>query len=422
MSITRRTILRGMAAAPVAAAAGGLAVAGEAAAAEPYRLKKRTAPTGPSAYSYRRAINGLSPLLGGPVPLGEVLTRTPALKADRVTRWPEDQDDGTRPRPDKEPEELLYAFRWATADFVDKNWRPQGITTTYDANGSAPATLLVSWYGRLAAERQGARISVVSWDATGDPTYQHVLLVEPYGLRDDGGERYDFRESDLHAGGIAWYGNKLYVADSTVGTTGLRVYDLDRIFKVTKGPGLGRQADGTYHAHGYDYVLPQCYAYDASGSATRKFTFSQVSLDRTRRRPALLVSEYRERGSCRLARWELGSPSTGYLSSTRSSWQAAAHREVRVQGAVRGADGRYYLSSSRGTKKPGQLRSWRQGEDRGRRESYLNIGCEDLSYSRIGGQVALWTLGEYANDHESDKPDKLDRRAPFSRYVYAVRP
>ncbi|MEU6882477.1 hypothetical protein [Streptomyces sp. NPDC046712] len=422
MDTTRRTILRGMAAAPVAAAAGGLALPGEAAAAERYRLKKRAAPTWASAYSYRRAINGLSSLLGGPVSLGEVLTRTPALKADRVTRWPEDQDDGTKPRPDKEPEELLYAFRWANADFVDKNWRPQGITTNYDANGSAPVTLLVSWYGRLAAEKQGARISVVSWNAAGDPTYQHVLLVEPYGLRYDGGDQYDFRESDLHAGGIAWYGNKLYVADSMVGTTGLRVYDLDRIFKVTKGPGLGRQADGTFHAHEYDYVLPQCYAYDASGSATQEFTFSQVSLDRTRRRPALLVSEYRPRGSCRLARWELGSQSSGYLSSARSSWQAAANGEVRVQGAVRAADGRYYFASSHGTKKPGQLRSWREGAATGRRESYLNIGCEDLSYSRINGRAALWTLGEYANDHESDDPSDLDRRAPFSRYVYAVRP
>jgi hypothetical protein len=413
-----------MAAAPVAAAVGGLAVPGEAAAAERYRLKGRAAPTWASAYSYRKAINRLSSLLGGPVSLGKVLTSTPALKADRVTRWPEDQDDGTKPRPDKQPQELLYAFRWANADFVDKNWRPQGITTNYDANGSAPVTLLVSWYGRLAAKKQGARISVVSWNAAGDPTYQHVLLVEPYGLRDEGRDQYDFRESDLHAGGIAWYGNKLYVADSTVGTTGLRVYDLTRIFKVTKGPGLGRQADGTYHAHEYDYVLPQCYAYDATGSATQAFTFSQVSLDRTRRRPALLVSEYQKgvNANCRLARWELGSRSSGYLSSTRSSWQATANREGQVQGAVRAPNGRYYFASSRSTDKPGHLRSWRQGVARGRRELYLNIGCEDLSYSRINGRAALWTLGEYANDHESDEPRELDRRAPFSRYVYAVNP
>ncbi|MCE0445528.1 hypothetical protein LT493_12280 [Streptomyces tricolor] len=203
----------------------------------------------------------------------------------------------------------------------------------------------MSWYGRLAAERQGARISVVSWDATGDPTYQHVLLVEPYGLRDDGGERYDFRESDLHAGGIAWYGNKLYVADSTVGTTGLRVYDLDRIFKVTKGPGLGRQADGTYHAHGYDYVLPQC-------SRLRRLRQRDTEVHLLTGLPGPHQAPPRAAGervpgarSCRLARWELGSPEHGLpeqhailLASRRAPGSAGAG--VRSGGPTAGTTSR----------------------------------------------------------------------------------
>ncbi|MFC9624695.1 hypothetical protein ACFTXM_33595 [Streptomyces sp. NPDC056930] len=414
MDTTRRTILRGMAAAPVAAAVGGLTLPTEAAAAGRYRLKGRSAPRWAPGHSYRSVINRLNPLLGGPVPVAEVLTRTPALKATRVTQWPARDDDGTKPRPDSEPEELLHAFRWAGDDFVTKEWRPQGITTNYDANGSAPRTLLVSWYGRHGASRQGARISIVKWDAAGDPTYQHVLLVEPNRVRTEGGERDDFIGTDLHAGGIAWYGNKLYVADSTETRPGLRVFDLSRIFKVTRGPGVGRQPDGTYRAYGYDYVLPQCYAYDASGSTAKGLTFSQVSLDRTGRRPTLLVSEFTG-DHCRLARWELGGERSGYLHSVKSAWEGTANGEDRVQGAVR-ANGKYYFSASRTSENPGELRSWSGGTRPGKRESFLNIGCEDLSYSRIGGRAALWTLGEYAND-END-----DRRAPFSRYVYAVRP
>ncbi|AQW46812.1 hypothetical protein ACIQPP_09155 [Streptomyces violaceusniger] len=287
---------------------------------------------------------------------------------------------------DAEPERRVpgHAFRWESADFIGKKWRPQGITQDYDADGTSPAkTLLVSWYDHKGD--QGARLSVVNWSTSGEITYRHVLLVEPYSEPDGQGELRDgIGALDLHAGGIAWYGHHLYIADSMYRASrpyfpGIRVFDLRRFFKVTKGEGIGRQPDGrTFHAHGYEYVLPQTHAYDWSGRA-RKLVISRGAL-----RP-------------------------------RAEWAHAVPKGSNTQGAVK-VGSTYYLTTSHTSRKAGELRRWRENWAAGpRHRSRLNIGVEDLSYDG-SGSGALWTLGEYAND------ERTDPRAPFSRYVYAVRP
>ncbi|MER6996673.1 hypothetical protein [Streptomyces sp. NPDC000410] len=340
--------------------------------------------------------------------------------AERVSRWPTPTGHpGSRVRPDKEPERLHpgYAFKWDFDDFRDKRWRPQGITQDYDGDGRSPAkTLLVSWYARPGARRQGARLTVVNWSASGAITYRHALLVEPFSERDEQGEvRDDFGATDIHAGGIARYGNDLYIADS--GKRGIRVFDLQKFFKVARGSGIGRQPDGkTFHAFGYEYVLPQSFGYDWVGSAPT-LTVSQVSVDRTTESgPGLLVSEFDRDGRPRLVRW----PFEDGKLRPQAEWAAAVPGGTSTQGAVK-VRSTYYLTTSRGSTTRGELRRWKESwVDGPKRRSGLNIGCEDLSYDGSGAG-ALWTLGEYANDVRPDNPGPDDPRAPFSRYVYAVK-
>ncbi|MGK5693247.1 hypothetical protein ACSNOJ_10130 [Streptomyces sp. URMC 128] len=415
-----------MAAAPFAAAAGGLLVPATAEAAplpaSGYRLTGRAHPLFAPRYPYEGVMRRLAPDLGPAVPLTAVAAAANRT-AERVTQWPRPSGNPGQPyRFDVSPQRRLtgHAFRWDPNDFTDKRWRPQGITQDYDGDGASPAkTLLVSWYARGSARDQGARLTVVNWSQTGAITYRHVLLVEPFSERDEQDElRDDIGATDIHAGGIAWYGDHLYVADSgylAAGSmrVGIRVFDLRRFFKVARGRGIGRQPDGrTFHAHGYEYVLPQIYGYNWSGSA-RALTFSQVSVDRTASGPGLLVSEYAKDGLPRLVRWPFRT--AGGLRP-QAEWAAAVPQGVRTQGAVK-VGSTYYLTTSNGSRRPGALRTWRDAAGAApRHRSRLNIGCEDLSYDG-SGSGALWTLGEYANDVGADDP-----RAPFSRYVYAVRP
>ena len=110
--------------------------------------------------------------------------------------------------------------------------------------------------------RQGARVSIVD---TWGLEYRHVILAEPVcngtmvGGQCNGTATYEplaSATSSNHAGGIVWYKNYLYVADTT---KGFRVFDLTRIQKVKTGEKnhLGYHAgDNVYYGYNYAY----CYS------------------------------------------------------------------------------------------------------------------------------------------------------------------
>ena len=112
---------------------------------------------------------------------------------------------------------------------------------------------------RAAAVRAGEGMSGGIFDPAivdvTDPAavrYRFALLVDPV-VRDG---RSDFDPVAVHAGGLAWFGDHLYVPDTS---RGLRVFDLGRILAVDAGADrLGHDpATGAYHAHGYRYVIPR---------------------------------------------------------------------------------------------------------------------------------------------------------------------
>jgi hypothetical protein len=139
-----------------------------------------------------------------------------------------------------------------SADFDDQEtekWYPQGITTSADALESGVydghRVQLITWHSDHYEDgKRGARVSFVKQGGGRSKKYRHVLLVQP-----EGDDSFNAIKR-LHAGGIMWYGNLVYVVDTT---GGLRVFDLDHMYKVDSSikDRIGRQSGGKYAAYGY---------------------------------------------------------------------------------------------------------------------------------------------------------------------------
>lgn len=145
------------------------------------------------------------------------------------------------------------AYKWsATSDFNDfgtSKWVPQGISGTWDAYDAGTVegrkAWVVSWHN---ADDTSVRVTFVDRETL---KYRHVLLVEPK-KKTDGQVTFD--AVPVHAGGIMWYGDTLWVVDTW---KGVRVFDLKNIWKVSIGDGVGRTSSGTFTAQNYAYVIPQ---------------------------------------------------------------------------------------------------------------------------------------------------------------------
>ncbi|WP_447040511.1 hypothetical protein [Streptomyces sp. DSM 118878] len=399
MTISRRTLLGAGVAAPLAATAGTLALSTPALAApQDYRLDKRlTADVRGNRAPYAATVEALAAVLG--------TVSVDAVLADANRQGTRiDTAEGRNIA-----EQYAFGFHWQVpGDQLASGWRPQGVSTTYDSLGAPVSTVMVSWYDLGGRVDQGMRLSLVDW-RTARPKYRHVLLVEPYRT---GGGFPTFAPIQRHAGGIAWYGNTLYVADTF---EGLRVFDLTRIMRVRDDRpnvvGLiedGNGDAGDYYGYNYKYVLPQIAAYDNAG---RRFRYSAVSVDRTGSAHTMVASEYvpNERTRPKVLRLPLTELSTApdelVGTDVRTITRRRGGRTVgqrSIQGAV-SVDDTYYLSVSAGDAR-GTLRSWKPGATSPTHRSNLSVGPEDLSYDKT--ENVLWTCGEYES----------------FRYVYAVDP
>lgn len=309
--------------------------------------------------------------------------------------------------------------RWCfnSGDNNTEEWYPQGITGTGDAQADdlwgSKRAILVSWYH----QSKGVRISFLN-PATGK--YRHVLLVEPY-TNSYGNPSY--RAVKIHAGGIVWYGNYLYVVDTT---KGFRVFDMRYVFDLkassngntTNTDLIGRHS-GIYYGHGYRYVMPQVGAWTVPGEQTGSTCepsgpprFSFVGLDRSTVPDSLITGEYCNPPNPeddptlygRMARWPLDA-STGQLktSSDGRVYASEAYRvpKAHAQGAL-ALNGTWYIMTSAGSTNNGKLYKGRPGETPTYRTA--GIGPEDLYYWPARNE--LWSLTEY----------------PGMRVLYAVRP
>ena len=275
-----------------------------------------------------------------------------------------------------------WGFRWNAADGADARWYPQGITTSADAHPSEELdghpVLLTSWYATGAAGgRKGSRVTVVDLASL---RYRHVMLVRPHRGRDG---RLRLRPVEVHAGGLLWTGPHLHVAGTRRGLVTCAVDDVVRLHDPTE-------------ASGYRYVLPVRCGYDAAAAeGVERMRYSFVSLDRSGETPHLLAGEYgRGEMTRRLVRYPLD-PVTGHLSTRDDGTSRPVWLDERGMGHMQGAvvvDGTWFVTTSRGPRRRGQLHVGRPGAFRTRHWA-LPPGPEDITWWPSTDR--LWSLSEH---------------------------
>ncbi|WP_219462110.1 hypothetical protein [Nonomuraea rhizosphaerae] len=265
-----------------------------------------------------------------------------------------------------------YAFDSGDQETTD--WYPQGLTCGEDSGSVSVPVFVASWYFKPLPPvvERGIRVTFLSPKTL---KYQHALLVE---AKPDG----SYGAINIHAGGVAWHGDLLYVADTS---RGLRVFDLRQVLDLRTAQSdlgdpkrIGRQG-GKFHAFGYRYVIPQCDAWRVTGTDTR---FSFVSIDRSTSPHTLITGEYLENDpNGRAVRYDLpltGTPRDAFVMSQK-----------KIQGGL-SHGGKWYLSQAANGTTNGKLFVATAGTVVTRP---FPIGPEDLTVQ--GGR--LWSVTEFKN-------------------------
>lgn len=293
----------------------------------------------------------------------------------------------------------VSGFKWDSGDNNSCTNYPQGITTSRDAIGQANGgnydghqLVLASWYTRDACggSQARSRITLADWDATYPNKYRKILLVEPTGTS----TAPSFKDIPIHAGGVSWYGDYLYVADTG---HGMRVFNMKKILKTNTGgtsSQIGRQSDGkTYYAHNYRYVLPQVGTITShTASGVTSLVWSTISLDRVTK--SIVMAEYTCNGCTkypnrapRAVRFPFASGATTFAASTTST-EASQLPWYNLNG-VASHNGRWWFNSSAAKK----LYYWEPGNGTAT-HSWVG-GGESISYWEDSANPdLLWSLQE----------------------------
>lgn len=292
-------------------------------------------------------------------------------------------------------------FRWNTGDENVTYWYPQGLTGSSDARDNGKVNgkrwVLSAWYHKTDARpTKGTRLALADISDPNNIKYRLMILVDPI---EDSNGKAQYKEASydsgnaLHAGGIVWYGDYLFVADTA---QGFRVYDMSRIFSPTEydKDRIGIH-DGESYAHGYRFAVPRIARYKwVSGSCRAKFSF--LGLDRSSDPPSLVNGGYDSSShNKKLVVWPLD-PTTHLLEErggTTQASQAAVIGQTRAQGALR-VNGSFYVSSSSQDGSDGRLYKGTPGEQN-TSVKWIH-GAEDLYYQRDTGRI--WTQGEHIGD------------------------
>ncbi|SFW79585.1 hypothetical protein [Amycolatopsis australiensis] len=257
------------------------------------------------------------------------------------------------------------ALCWDADRAGTTTWSPQGITTSGDADDDglwgADKIILSGWHGTDALGRYNdARIQAIDYDDPASPAYRMFYLAVP---NSTGGS---FTAAQAHVGGMAWYGDKIYVTAVGNTSTAIRVFSTKHILQMTDttSNAIGRTPGG-YAAYTYKYAMMQIGYYTYAGgtcsmaSDTGVPCFSSMSLDRTTSPASIVTTEYFSDQSLhgRLYRYPTG---TDYLLAAASGTVAATEAVRSSVGNMQGVlshDGKWYVAHSSATTN-GQL--WKQ--------------------------------------------------------------
>ncbi|MFF7292974.1 hypothetical protein ACFY9N_10620 [Microbacterium sp. NPDC008134] len=259
-------------------------------------------------------------------------------------------------------------LRWLSARAWTNRWYPQGIDTGVLRGRRA---LAVTWFQQDRARTHlASRVVFIDQERA---RHIDVALLVP---ADDGA----LLPAAIHAGGLAWFEDRLFVAATHAG---IWEFDLSRIRRVRRGWRTSLAIVRT-RVHPIDL---RCSfigrAFDADGSPLRR----------------VLIGEFRRDGEGRIGEFTI--PETEDDGFVAHGSTVVGIPEM--QGAVRWGD-RYFVSQSDGTR-PGTL--WTGGLDAlSPHDVALPSGCEDLALAPE--ERMLWTLGEHPRH-------RVVRGIPFAR-------
>jgi hypothetical protein len=259
---------------------------------------------------------------------------------------------------------------WESGDADTTTWIPQSLTTSGDAEEDgtygAYKAIIAGWNYCNAGEcgtnirNNDARVAFIDYTNPAAPKYRWVYLVAPTdGTTNTNVTSYSnntFGPAKAHMGGMAWYGDKLYVSATGANSTGIRVFSMSEILQVNdSSAAIGKTSSG-YAAYGYQYVMPEVgfYSY-ASGTCTMSTDsgvpcFASISLDRSTTPDTLTAVEYFNDATLhgRLYHYNFGG--AGNLLAANASGYTPAAQSYRTQvGNMQGAlsyNGTWYVSHS----------------------------------------------------------------------------
>jgi hypothetical protein len=297
------------------------------------------------------------------------------------------------------------------------DWVPQAIASSNEAavgGYTGPSAVAVTWYQPRLDHTAGAmddpqndRVTFINALASGDSaTYRHVLLVEP--VVQNG--KLNLLPVKLHAGGVAWYGNILYVA-STGG--GMRAFDVRRMFAVhtTKrlvGLDPATPSDANLYGESFAYVILQVANYKKTDAAcTRSPTtvasglcFSGVTVDRSASPVSLISYEYRTkdemvaaRAGSRIVHWPLDK-TTGLLARATDGKVHSGTLYVTPTYQVQGVSidhTTFFMSTSQSS---GAFYREVDGDGIAPTKSTWAEGAETVSFTTSSSGNRLWSVTE----------------------------
>lgn len=270
-------------------------------------------------------------------------------------------------------------FNWQNEDCMTKKWMPQGITSTAHSSSPDKKYLVVSWYDRKT--NKGARVSFIDISDMSNISYNHVLLVQPdedkafAALKTDEGK-------NLHAGGIAWLGDKIYVAETG---KGFRVFNPDVIFKANPMDSEIGVYENKISGANYAYIMPQIDKIECSNGKNLPHGFSNVSVSLCNDGTKKLIT-----GSYTTKKGNFSKRTNDVIVwDLEKIVKSFTHPYERVQGVVMIND---YIFLSRGGKK-GRLTRWDYKKNKFKQHSFPK-GCQDLTYMPQTDEI--WSLTEYA--------------------------
>lgn len=274
---------------------------------------------------------------------------------------------GTTWRPVRQKRRSTVDLRWLSARSWTRRWYPQGIDLGL---WHGRRTLAVSWFRQqLDGHHLASRIAFVDLERS---RHLDVLLA----VEEDG----ELQPAQIHAGGLAWFDDRLFVAATG---RGIWEFDLGGIRRVrgsearrlagARGRGLRATALVAVRRRVHPIDIRCSYlgrVFDDDGTPLRR----------------VLIGEYTRDEKGRIAEF-----------TVPASHHEDFHEETRftpgirqMQGAVRWG-GRHFVSQS-DRMRPGVL--WTGARDALVRDRVpLPVGCEDLALD-LDAKM-LWSLGEH---------------------------